>query len=90
MVNILSLTGSFFMLEIYDRVIPSRSMPTLVGLLILAGTLFFFLGLLDVIRTRVLIRVGASLDVSLSSRVYDTIVRMPTEGACGLTFDPPS
>ncbi len=77
MVSILSLTGSFFMLEIYDRVIPSRSIPTLVGLLILAGTLFFFLGLLDVIRTRVLIRVGASLDVGLSLRVYDSIVRMP-------------
>ena len=77
MVSILSLTGSFFMLEIYDRVIPSRSIPTLVGLLILAGTLFFFLGLLDVIRTRVLIRVGASLDVGLSLRIYDSIVRMP-------------
>ncbi len=77
MVNILSLTGSFFMLEVYDRVIPSKSVPTLVGLLILAGTLFFFLGLLDVIRTRVLIRIGATLDQALSLRVYDTIIRLP-------------
>ena len=32
MINILYLTGSFFMLEVYDRVLPSRSVPTLVGL----------------------------------------------------------
>ena len=31
MSNILMLTGSFFMLEVYDRVLPSRSVPTLVG-----------------------------------------------------------
>ncbi len=37
MSNILMLTGAMFMLEIYDRVLPSRSMPTLVGLLVLAG-----------------------------------------------------
>jgi ATP-binding cassette subfamily C protein len=38
MINVLYLTGSFFMLEVYDRVIPSRSMPTLVGLGVLAGS----------------------------------------------------
>ena len=36
-INVLYLTGSFFMLEVYDRVLPSRSIPTLVGLLVLAG-----------------------------------------------------
>ena len=37
MVNLLYLTGSIFMLEVYDRVLPSRSISTLVGLLVLAG-----------------------------------------------------
>ena len=37
MSNILMLTGSLFMLEVYDRVLPSRSVPTLVGLVILAS-----------------------------------------------------
>jgi ABC-type protease/lipase transport system fused ATPase/permease subunit len=40
MINILYLTGSFFMLEVYDRVLPSRSVPTLVGLIVLAGGLY--------------------------------------------------
>ena len=37
MINLLYLTGSIFMLEVYDRVIPSRSVPTLIGLVVLAG-----------------------------------------------------
>ena len=40
LINILYLTGSFYMLEVYDRVLPSRSIPTLVALSILALTLF--------------------------------------------------
>jgi ATP-binding cassette subfamily C protein len=77
MINILALTGSFFMLEVYDRVLPSRSVPTLVGLAVLATILFSFQGILDLIRGRVLVRVGAALDEALSGRVYDTIVRLP-------------
>ena len=77
MSNILMLTGSFFMLEVYDRVLPSHSLQTLVGLVVLAGGLFTMLGLLDMIRARILVRVGANLDESLSGRVYDTIVRLP-------------
>jgi ATP-binding cassette subfamily C protein len=77
MSNILMLTGAMFMLEIYDRVLPSRSMPTLVGLLVLAATLFTALGVLDAIRGRILVRIGGSLDEALSGRVYDTLMRLP-------------
>jgi len=77
MSNILMLTGAMFMLEIYDRVLPSRSMPTLVGLLVLAGGLFAALGVLDAIRGRILVRIGGELDETLSGRVYDTLVRLP-------------
>ena len=62
MSNILMLTGAIFMLEIYDRVLPSRSIPTLVALVILAAGLFTAQGLLDLIRGRVLVRIGARLD----------------------------
>jgi ATP-binding cassette subfamily C protein len=77
MSNILMLTGAFFMLEVYDRVLPSRSVPTLVGLLILAAGLYAAQGFIDAIRSRILLRVGHSLDEAMSLRVYDTIVRLP-------------
>jgi ATP-binding cassette subfamily C protein len=77
MSNILMLTGAIFMLEVYDRVLPSRSVPTLVGLVILAAGLYAAQGLLDLIRARILVRIGARLDDALSGRVYETIVRLP-------------
>src|SRR3954468_24562573 len=49
-INLLYLTGSFFMLEVYDRVLPSRSVPTLVGLALLAVVLYAFQGILDFLR----------------------------------------
>ena len=81
LVNVLYLTGSFFMLEVYDRVIPSRSVPTLVGLCVLALVLYGFQGILETLRARVLARVGAALDESLSGRVFDIVVRAPLKGA---------
>jgi ATP-binding cassette subfamily C protein len=77
MINLLYLTGSVFMLEIYDRVLPSRSVPTLVGLVILAGGLYIAQGVLDLIRGRILIRIGTSLDEALNARVFETVVRLP-------------
>ena len=77
MINLLYLTGSFFMLEIYDRVLPSRSVPTLIGLAVIAFVLYAFQGVLDVFRGRVLVRIGASLDEALNARVFDLIVRLP-------------
>jgi PrtD family type I secretion system ABC transporter len=77
MSNILQLTGSLFMLEVYDRVLPSRSVPTLIGLLALITFLFAALGVLDAVRSRILARIGGALDEQLSGRVYDTLVRLP-------------
>src|SRR3979490_2128617 len=77
MINLLYLTGSIFMLEVYDRVLPSRSMPTLVGLIILAGGLYVAQGVLDLIRGRILVRIGSALDETLSGRVFDSVVPLP-------------
>jgi PrtD family type I secretion system ABC transporter len=77
MINLLYLTGSIFMLEIYDRVLPSRSVPTLVGLVFLAGGLYVAQGILDLIRGRILVRIGTALDEALSGRVFETVVRLP-------------
>ena len=77
MSNVLMLTGAIFMLQVYDRVLPSRSVPTLIGLAILAVGLYAALGLLDLIRGRILTRIGISLDEALSGQIYQTIVRLP-------------
>jgi ATP-binding cassette, subfamily C, type I secretion system permease/ATPase len=77
MINVLYLTGSFFMLEIYDRVLPSRSLPTLVGLCVLAAGLYVCQGLLDLIRSRILVRVAGNLDEMLGDRIYQSVVRLP-------------
>ena len=76
-INLLYLTGSIFMLEIYDRVLPSRSVPTLVGLVIIAAGLYFAQGVLDLIRGRILGRIGTALDEALNARVFQTVVRLP-------------
>jgi ATP-binding cassette subfamily C protein len=77
MINLLYLTGSLFMLEVYDRVLPSRSVPTLVGLMVLAGGLYIAQGVLDLIRGRILGRIGTALDEALNNRVFEIIVRLP-------------
>ena len=76
-INVLMLTGALFMLEIYDRVLPSRSVPTLIGLAVLVAVLFSFQGVLDLIRARMFVRIAGSFDDALSPRIYDTIVRLP-------------
>src|SRR5580698_3832230 len=66
MSNILMLSGALFMLEVYDRVLPSRSVTTLVALLILVAGLYAMQGVIDTIRSRILVRVGNSLDEALN------------------------
>jgi ATP-binding cassette subfamily C protein len=77
LINILMLTAPLFMLQVYDRVLPSHSIPTLIGLAVFTAALFAFQGLLDALRGRVLLRIGTSIDEDLSRRVYHAIVRLP-------------
>ncbi|PZU92140.1 MAG: type I secretion system permease/ATPase [Chelatococcus sp.] len=72
-INLLYLTGSFFMLEVYDRVLPSRSLPTLVAIGLLAAGLYICQGVLDFIRSRIFVRLGAYLDKALSPKVFQSI-----------------
>src|ERR1700738_837655 len=88
LINILYLTGSFYMLEVYDRVLPSRSVPTLVGITLLALVLFSFQGVLDIIRSRLLVRVGSSLDGAVSERVHHVLMKLPLKGAASQGLQP--
>jgi PrtD family type I secretion system ABC transporter len=76
-VNLLALTSPLFMLQVYDRVLSSGSIPTLVGLAVLAASLYAFQALLDIIRARMLLRIGEAFDHGLSPRVYHAVIRLP-------------
>jgi ATP-binding cassette subfamily C protein len=69
-VNLLMLTGPIYMLQIYDRVLGSRSEETLFALSILAIALYALMGVLDWARGRVMARVGARFQQALDERVF--------------------
>ena len=73
-VNALMLTGPLFMLQVYDRVLASRSEATLVTLIGIVAFLFLMMGVLDHARGRVLARAGARLQSRLDSRVLRAIL----------------
>lgn len=77
LVNILYLTGSFYLLEIYDRVLSSGSIPTLIAISLLALMLYGFQGAFEVVRGRMLVRIAGTLDESLAGRIYRAMVRAP-------------
>lgn len=74
-VNLLMFAGPLFMMQIYDRVLGSRSEETLVALFILIGFLYILMGVLDYARGRVVARVGAKIQASLDTRVFDGTLR---------------
>lgn len=72
-INILALTGAFYMLQIYDRVLPSGSVATLIGLTILMAGLYAAFGLLDFFRVRLMSRVGLRFDQLLSRKIFGLV-----------------
>jgi len=89
-VNLLMLTGPIYMLNIYDRVLSSRSVETLFALSVMVAFLYAMMGVLDFVRGRVMGRVGARFQTDLDQRVFaavlkaTTINRAPKEAASGL------
>jgi PrtD family type I secretion system ABC transporter len=85
-VNLLMLAGPLYMLQIYDRVLSSRSVPTLVVLSVFLVGAYAFQGALDLIRSRVVVRAAALLDQHLAVAVHGAVIRLavsnrhPAEG----------
>ncbi|MCB2127622.1 MAG: type I secretion system permease/ATPase [Rhodobacteraceae bacterium] len=69
-VNVLMLTGPLFMLQVYDRVLGSRSVETLAALFVLVAFLFLMMGILDLARGRVAARMAARYQDRLDRRVF--------------------
>lgn len=78
-INILTLTAPLFMMQVSDRVLSSQSVPTLIVIGALALGLYIFFGFLDYIRTRVLGRIGISIDAQLSGQTFEICTLLPTK-----------
>jgi PrtD family type I secretion system ABC transporter len=88
-VNVLALTGSFYMLQVYDRILTSHSVPTLVALSFLAAILFLFQGGLEVLRGQVLVRLASRMDRRLTPLAHDAVMRLRSvTGAQGNAVQP--
>lgn len=75
-VNILMLTGPLFMLQVYDRVLGSRSEETLVSLFLLVALLYFLMALLDFARGRVLARIGLRIHKAIEEDLVRVVVKV--------------
>ncbi|MFC3612472.1 type I secretion system permease/ATPase [Lutimaribacter marinistellae] len=73
--NMLMLTGPLYMLQVYDRVLGSRSEETLVALSLLVVFLYGIMGILDYTRGRIMARAGARFQAALDKRVFDAMIR---------------
>jgi PrtD family type I secretion system ABC transporter len=73
----LMLTGPLFMMQVYDRVLASRSVPTLVALSLLAVGLYLFLGVLELLRSRILTRVGQRIEEELGDATFRAVMLLP-------------
>lgn len=80
-VNALMLTGPLYMLQVYDRVLGSRSEETLLALTLLIAFLFLMMGILDHLRGRVMARVGARFQATLDGRVFQANLRRAAMGS---------
>lgn len=73
--NLLVLTGPLFMLQVYDRVLASRSVPTLVALFVLVAGTYAFLALLELLRSRMAARFAGAFEASLAPEVFRASLR---------------
>ncbi|MEM8796995.1 MAG: type I secretion system permease/ATPase [Pseudomonadota bacterium] len=69
-INVMMLAGPLFMLQVYDRVLASGSVSTLVGLTLIVGVTYLFYGVLSAIRSRILGRIGRLFDGNHSARIF--------------------
>ena len=87
-VNLLMLTGPLYMLQVYDRVLPSQSLPTLTALTLLILMLYSTLGLLEWVRTGLLSSTASRFEDRLSDRVANAAMDMSLTDAGHISDKP--
>ena len=88
-INLLGLTGSLYMLQVYDRVLSSHSVPTLVSLSVLMFVLYAFYGVLDLLRNQASGRAAVLFDRRIAGPVHAVVVNLPLKGASRSTAQQP-
>lgn len=86
-INILMLTGPIFMLQVYDRVLSSQSIPTLATLLVFVIALYSMMALFDFLRSRILSRISHRIDAELARPVFESWIER-RGGALTLGYKP--
>ena len=88
-INLLMLSGSLYMLQVYDRVIPSRNIATLAGLSLMVLFAYLMQGYFDALRTRMLCRVATLFDVGLQDSIHTALATLPLRGARPMVMQQP-
>jgi ATP-binding cassette, subfamily C, bacterial EexD len=74
-VNLLMLAPPLYMLQVYDRVLTTQSVETLLMLTLVLGFFFLVMGALELVRSRILVRIGNRLDTAIHARLYGAMFR---------------
>src|ERR1700724_4574763 len=88
-VNLLTLSGSLYMLQVYDRVIPSRNIATLFGLSLMVLFAYLMQGYFDALRARMLCRVATLFDVGLQESIHTALATLPLRGVKPMLMQQP-
>src|ERR1700731_556442 len=88
-INVLMLSGSLYMLQVYDRVIPSRNTATLLGLSMIVLFAYLMQGYFDALRTRMLCRVATLFDAGLQESIHTALATLPLRGVRPMLMQQP-
>ncbi len=88
-INILMLSGSLYMLQVYDRVIPSRNISTLLGLSLMVLLAYVAQGYFDALRSRMLCRVATLFDAGLQESIHVALATLPLRGVKPMLMQQP-
>ncbi|MCT2398382.1 type I secretion system permease/ATPase [Novosphingobium mangrovi (ex Huang et al. 2023)] len=80
LLNILLLGGSIYMMLVYDEVLPSHSMPTLFGLLLMITVVYAFQSLFHILRSNILTQIAGSMDLEMAPRIQQAISHLAVNG----------
>jgi PrtD family type I secretion system ABC transporter len=88
-INVLMLSGSLYMLQVYDRVIPSRNVATLLGLSLMVLVAYLTQGYFDALRARMLCRVATLFDAGLQEAIHTALATLPLRGVKPMLMQQP-